>query len=162
MSVITSGKARVAALGVIALTAGSVGTLLVGGSAQAIPSYERSCAKDVRSITAASGWQPVNSVVTVVNGSSARNVVVNLNADAGVSDNAEIRIAYRIDGGPIQNPGAGNFANHTQYWQTRHSMVVLSVPRGTHTIRPYWRISGGAGSNGVIGARCLTAEAYTS
>jgi hypothetical protein len=40
-------------------------------------------------------------------------------------------------------------------------MVVLPVPAGTHTIRPYWRISGAPGKNGIIAARCLTAEAYT-
>jgi hypothetical protein len=41
-------------------------------------------------------------------------------------------------------------------------MVVLNVPTGAHTIQPYWRISGGAGTSGVIYSRCLTAEAYTS
>ncbi len=159
---ITSRKARTATFGVVALAAGSVGTLALAGSAEAIPTAQRHCAFDVRTNVPANGWQPVNSAVVVRNGSVARTVVVNLNADAGVSPNAEIRMAYRVDGGPIQIRGAQNFANHTQYWQTRHSMVVIPVPAGTHTIRPYWRISGAVGTSGVIANRCLTAEAYTS
>ncbi|HET9516511.1 MAG TPA: hypothetical protein VFO77_02165 [Actinoplanes sp.] len=132
-------------------------------AAQAIPAAQRSCAFTVLNNVPANGWQPVTgSAVTINNGGAARNVVVNFNADAGVTANAEIRIGYRIDAGAVQTPGAQNFANHTQYWQTRHSMVVMNVPSGSHTIRPYWRISGGAGTSGVIHSRCLTAEAYTS
>jgi hypothetical protein len=131
--------------------------------AQAIPAAQRSCAFSVLSNVPASSWQAVTgSVVTINNGTVARNVVVNFNADAGVTSAAEIRVGYRIDAGAIQTPGAQNFANHTEYWQTRHSMVVMYVPSGTHKIQPYWRISGGAGTSGVIYSRCLTAEAYTS
>lgn len=145
-----------------AVVAGVGLSTMVAAPAEAIPYYQKACAVDARSNTATSGWQPVNSAVRVNNGSSGRYVVVNLNADAGVSTLAEIRLGYRVDSGGIQTPGAQNFANHTQYWQTRHSMVVLWVPAGWHTIRPYWRISGSAGKTGVIAARCLTAEGYTS
>ena len=97
---------------------------------EAIPLYEKSCKFDVAGNTAVNGWHPVNSSVRVVN-NVGRYVVVNFNADAGVDSLAEIRLGYRVDAGPIQIPGAQNFANHTEYWQTRHSMVVLSVPAGT-------------------------------
>jgi hypothetical protein len=100
--------------------------------------------------------------VTINNGASARHVVVNFNADAGVDSLAEIRLGYRVDSGSIVTPGAQNFANHTQYWETRHNMVVIYVPAGTHTIQPYWRVSGATGKNGVIHSRCLTAESATS
>jgi hypothetical protein len=90
----------------------------------------------------------VNSVVTINNGATSRPVVVTLNADAGVDMLAEIRVGYSVDGGAVQTPGAQNFANHTEYWQTRHSMVVMLIPSGVHSIRPYWRISGAAGKNG--------------
>jgi hypothetical protein len=160
-SMFSARKARTAAAAAVMLAAGSAGTLALAGSAEAIPVAQKHCAFDVRGNAPASGWQPVNSVVQINNGSVGRYVVVNFNADAGVSPNAEIRIAYRVDGGPLQIRGAQNFANHTQYWQTRHSMVVIPVPRGVHTIRPYWRISGGAGTSGVIAARCLTAEVAT-
>ena len=157
-----SMKRRVAAVGLVAVSvlAGVGATTALGGAAQAIPLYEKSCKFDVASNTALNGWRPVNSSVRVVN-NVGRYVVVNFNADAGVDTLAEIRLGYRVDAGPIQTVGAQNFANHTEYWQTRHSMTVLAVPAGTHTIRPYWRISGAAGKNGIIAARCLTAEAYT-
>jgi hypothetical protein len=136
-------------------------TTAVSGPAQAIPTTQKHCAFDVAGNTAVNGWRPVNSSVRVTN-NVGRWVVVNFNADAGVDTAAEIRLGYRVDSGAVRISGAQNFANHTEYWQTRHSMVVLWVPAGTHTIRPYWRISGAAGKNGVIAARCLTAEAYTS
>jgi hypothetical protein len=101
-------------------------------------------------------------VVSINNGASARHVVVHFNADAGVDTAAEIRLGYRVDGGSIVTPGAQNFANHTEYWQTRHNMVVIYVPAGSHTIQPYWRISGATGKGGAISNRCLTAEANTS
>ena len=145
-----------------AVVAGVGMSSLMAGPAQAIPYYQKACAFDVRSNTATAGWQPVNSVVPLLTCTTGRYVVVNFNADAGVSSLAEIRLGYRVDAGGIQTPGAQNFANYTQYWQTRHSMVVLYVPAGWHTIRPYWRISGAAGKTGVIAARCLTAEGYTS
>jgi hypothetical protein len=145
-----------------AVAAGIGMSAILAAPADAIPYYQKACAFDVRSNTSTSGWQPVNSAVRVNNGSTGRYVVVNFNADAGVSTLAEIRLAYRVDSGAIQTPGAQNFANYTQYWQTRHSMVVVWVPAGWHTIRPYWRISGSVGKSGVIAARCLTAEGYTS
>lgn len=131
--------------------------------ARAIPVAQQACAFSVLGNTPASGWQPVtSSTVTVNNGASGRYVVLNFNADAGVSSAAEIRLGYSIDGGAVQTPGAQNFANHTEYWQTRHSMVVLYVPEGVHQIQPHWRISGNPTTSGVIHSRCLTVEAYTS
>lgn len=156
-------RTKKAALGASAALVAGIGmSSMMAGPAQAIPYYQKACALDARGNTASSGWQPVNSFVQVNNGSVGRYVVVNFNADAGVSSLAEIRLGYRVDSGAIQTPGAQNFANYTQFWQTRHSMVVLYVPAGWHTIRPYWRISGALGTSGVIAARCLTAEGYTS
>lgn len=149
---------------IIAAAAMAVGgSALMASSAQAIPFSQQACAYDVLSNTAVNGWQPVRgSAVTVNNGSVGRYVVVNLNADAGVDSGAEIRVGYAVDGGAVQTPGAQNFANHTEFWQTRHSMVVMYVPSGVHQIQPYWRVSGVAGKNGIIHTRCLTAEASTS
>jgi hypothetical protein len=156
-------KRRMTAVSLVAVSAlaGVGATTALSGPATAIASYEKHCAFDVASNTAVNGWRPVNSAVRVSN-NVGRYVVVNFNADAGVDTLAEIRLGYRIDAGAVQTPGAQNFANHTEYWQTRHSMVVMYVPAGVHTIRPYWRISGAAGKNGIIAARCLTAESYTS
>ena len=156
-------KRRMTAVGLVAVSAfaGVGATTALSGPAKAIASYEKHCAFDVAGNTAVNGWRPVNSAVRVSN-NVGRYVVVNFNADAGVDSLAEIRLGYRIDAGSVQTPGAQNFANHTEYWQTRHSMVVMWVPAGVHQIRPYWRISGAAGKNGVIASRCLTAESYTS
>jgi hypothetical protein len=158
-----SKKAAALAGAMTTLIAGASLSALVGSSAQAIPVPQQSCAQGTLSNSAANGWQPVpGAVVSVNNGAVGRRVVVNFNADAGVDPDAEIRLGYRVDAGAVQTPGAQNFANHTQYWQTRHSMAVLSVPAGSHRIQPYWRISGAAGKQGVLAGRCLTAEAFTS
>ena len=154
-------KKRVLATVVAVAAAGGVSASMMT-SAEALPTAQKSCAFDAAANTAVNGWRPVNSAVRINNGTVGRYVVVNFNADAGVDTLAEIRLGYRVDAGAVQTPGAQNFANHPEYWQTRHSMVVMYVPAGVHTIRPYWRISGAAGKNGVIAARCLTAEAYTS
>ena len=161
MKINLSRRVTGAALVAASALAGVGLTTAVSGPAQAIPTVQKHCAHDVAGNTAVNGWRAVNSAVRVTN-NVGRYVVVNFNADAGVDSLAEIRLGYRIDAGPVITPGAQNFANHTEYWQTRHSMVVVYVPAGTHTIRPYWRISGAAGKNGVIASRCLTAEAYTS
>ena len=166
MTVPTSRRTRRTATIVAAtsLIAGGAGlSAVLAAPAQALPAAQQSCAFSVLSNTSTSGWQPVTgSSVTVNNGGGGRYVVVNLNADAGVDPGAEIRVGYSTDGGPVQTPGAQNFANNTEFWQTRHSMVVMYVPAGSHHIQPYWRISGSTGKNGVIGSRCLTAEASTS
>jgi hypothetical protein len=165
MSVITSPVKRIAMVcGAAGMAAAGFGlSAVLSSPAQAIPTSQRSCAFTVLSNVPVNGWRPVtSSAVTINNGASARNVVVNFNADAGVSANAEIRLGYSVDGGAVQTPGAQNFANYTQYWQTRHSMVVIYIGPGVHTVRPYWRISGAGGTSGVISSRCLTAESYTS
>ena len=161
LSSMSRTKKRVLATVVAVAAAGGVSASMMT-SAEALPTAQKSCAFDAAGNTAVNGWRPVNSAVRINNGTVGRYVVVNFNADAGVDTLAEIRLGYRVDAGAVQTPGAQNFANHTEYWQTRHSMVVMYVPAGVHTIRPYWRISGAAGKNGVIAARCLTAEAYTS
>lgn len=163
MSPVSRSKRAVVISSAVALAAGVGITAAVTEKSDAIPAASKACAFSVLTNTAANGWRPVtSSVVTINNGGSARHVVVNFNADAGVDTLAEIRLGYRVDGGPVVTPGAQNFANHTQYWQTRHNMVVIRVPAGTHRIQPYWRISGATGKNGVIHSRCVTAEAFTS
>ncbi|MFC7595768.1 hypothetical protein ACFQU3_10655 [Terrabacter sp. GCM10028922] len=162
LSTMSRTRKRALAAGAVVLAGAGISATMMTPAAQAIPIPQKSCAFDAASNTPANGWRPVNSAVTINNGAVGRYVVVNFNADAGVSTLAEIRLGYRVDLGGVQTPGAQNFANHTEYWQTRHSMVVMYVPAGVHTIRPYWRISGALGKTGVIAARCLTAEAYTS
>jgi hypothetical protein len=163
MSVITSSKARIAALGAAALATGSIGTLLLSGSAEAIPTPQRSCATQAAVLHPLDGWEAVNSAVTIDNGRVARKVVVNFNADAYVVGDNRIKIGYRIGKASMRTVGAQDFATHTEFSQMRHSMVVLDVPAGKHRIQPYWRVVGPVSSHyGVLAGRCLTAEAYTN
>ena len=112
--------------------------------------------------TAVNGWRAVNSAVRV-NNNVSRYVVVNFNADAGVDSLAEIRLGYRVDAGPVQIRRCAELREpHRVLADPAQHGRHLAIPAGTHTIRPYWRISGAAGKNGVIASRCLTAEAYTS
>lgn len=153
-----------------------VGAALIAGSinAFAIPGAQRACSVDgtgganVISTTAGGGipalgdFAPIAGMsVTVNNGTSARNVVLQFSADAGVDDLAEIRLGYSVDGGPIKFYGPQNLANHTQYWENRNNTSVASLPPGTHTIKAYWRVSGSAGKTAIMDDRCLTAEKST-
>jgi hypothetical protein len=168
MSIITSSKARFTALGLAALAVGSVGTLLVSKSAEAIPTPQRSCATDTSYSVPNEGWSAVNSTVTINNGKVARKVVVNLNADLFVPTNNLVQVGYRVDKGPVKIIGASILAVNFELSNptfARHSMVVLDVPAGKHLIQPYWRSIGtdqGPNQRARIGGRCLTAEAYTS
>lgn len=150
------------------------GTLLSWENAYAITATQRSCSVDgtgganVISTTAGGGipamgdFAPIAGMsVKVNNGTSARNVILQFSADAGVDVDAEIRLGYSIDGGPIKFFGPQNLANHTQYWETRNNMSVAPIAAGTHTIKAYWRVSGAAGKTAIMDDRCLTAEKST-
>lgn len=147
--------------GVVALTLHS--------AAFAIPASQRSCSvtpnnyNNIQTIDSGMGWQPVAGIgVTVNNGLIAREVVLQFAADAGVSNFAEIRLGYSVDGGPVQHFGPQNLANNTQYWETRYNLSVATINPGVHSIVPFWRISGGPGATGTMDDRCLTAEVRTN
>jgi hypothetical protein len=162
MSIITSSKARIAALAAVALATGSLGTLLLSPPAEALPTPQRSCADDRRTMEGAGDWSPVMSAVTINNGKVARKVVVNLNVDAYVSSESQIDIGWKVDKGPIKMIGAHTLANASPHTQVRHIMVVLDIPAGKHRIQPFWSVMGFRSDFGAIEGRCLTAEAYTS
>ena len=158
----TPTRRTVAVVGLAAvLSAGATAALT--GSAEAVPAAQRSCASSTIHTNVANGWTSTGLTATVSNGSQPRQVIAQLASDAGVNPDAEIRIGYSIDGGAVQEHtyGPANFANNTQYWETRTTMAVIPVPAGTHTVRPFWRISGAAGKAGVLASRCFTVEART-
>ena len=143
-------------------------TLMLHSAAYAVPASQRSCSVtpndygNLNTIQASDGWQPVAGIsVTVNNGTTAKNVILQFAADAGVDDKAEIRLGYSVDGGPVEHFGPQNFANHTQYWETRYNLSVATIGAGVHTIVPFWRISGIPSAQGVMDDRCLTAERVT-
>jgi hypothetical protein len=101
--------------------------------------------------------------VAINNGRVARRVITHLSTDMGVDELAEVRVGYSIDGGPVQEKvfGPGNLANHMDFWQTRNAMAVIPLRKGTHTVTPYWRISGSAGKAGFFEDGCFTVEGQT-
>ncbi len=80
--------------------------------------------------------------------------------DMGVETNSEIRIGYSIDGGPVQEKvyGPGNLANHQEFWETKSTIAVMRVAKGSHTIEPFFRISGSPGKSGAFEGGCFTVE----
>jgi len=171
MSIITAGKARIAALGAVALATGSIGTLLISEPAEAIPTPQRSCTTTSTGSRVETTWTAVNSAVTIDNGKVARKVVVHFTADTVMSDYNTMMIGYRVDKGPIQTVGQSYFVRNMTPGgqgfgpQPGHGMTVLDVPKGKHRIQPYLRVwepgSDIVDSNMILG-RCLTAEAYTN
>jgi hypothetical protein len=149
---------------------GGVGLLMIGSigflvpPVQAIPDAQEQCTSDDVSITAADGFQPLPGLeVTVDNGTRDRKAIVQLSADQCVDPNAEVRIAYSIDGGTPQEGafGPSNFANHQEFCETRMTMAVIPLSPGTHTITPHWRVSGSSEKQAVDVSRCITVESRT-
>lgn len=162
MTRLTKRSAALLAAG--ALLGGAVSYAVVAPSAEAIPSAQETCKFGTKSIIASDGWQPLGLGVTINNGTLSRKVVTQLSSDMGVDPLAEIRVGYRVDGGPIREKyyGPGNLANHTDYWQTRNAMAVMTLGSGSHTITPYWRISGSPTKRGWFENGCFVAEGRTS
>lgn len=164
----TAPWVRKATFGGVALIGAAFVSATWVGPAEAIPPAQKSCTSETTSNNSRNYWIAVpNSAATVNNGSYSRYVVVHFNADAYVSKTpstgaaSSMKIGYRVDNGQIQE-FARAFATEQASWLTSHNMAVLWVPAGTHVIRPYWLVGGGSvGKVGWLGARCLTAEAYT-
>ena len=146
-----------------AALAGAGATAVLGGSAEAIPAPQKSCSFTYKTISSDQGWQPMGMNVSVDNGTTSRKVVAQLAADLGVDTLAEVRVGYSIDGGPVRERvyGPANLANHDEYWETRSTIAVIPLARGTHTVTPYWRISGSPGKNGYFQTGCFTVEGRT-
>jgi len=162
-------RARKAARNAIILLAamliGALGAFAVsGGTAEAVPTAQSTCAKGVRFLTTADGWQPLPLKVKIDNGSFSRRVIAQLAADMGIDAGAEIRVGYSIDGGPVREKvyGPGNLANHTEFWETRSTIAVMTLRAGVHSVTPYWRISGSLGKNAAFEFGCFTLEGRTS
>jgi hypothetical protein len=123
------------------------------------------CAFDTASTAAPNPAQAIPGLaVTVNNGTRARNALVVVSANAGIDVDAEIRLAYSIDGGPPQENvfGPANLANHQQYWEARAATAVIPLAAGTHTITPLWRVSGASGKNAIINQRCMSVESVAN
>ena len=96
-------------------------------------------------------------------GANSGNAVIRVSASIGVDPGAEVRIGYKVDGGsPVEGVfGPANLANHQEHWETRAMMAIIHLPPGVHVVSPYWRISGAAGKNAFMTARCATIESFS-
>ena len=86
---------------------------------------------------------------------AAKNAYVTFSADAGIDSSAEMRLLFSLDGGAPAYLGPQNLANHTEYYQTRTTVAVISVPPGSHTITPFFFVSGTPGHSGWVDDRCM-------
>ena len=132
--------------------------------AHAIPVAQGRCATAFTSINTASGFVLMPALsLSIDNGANSRNAVIRVSADIGVDPGAEVRIGYKVDGGaPVEGVfGPANLANHQEFWETRATMAIIPLPPGVHAVSPYWRISGAAGKNAFMTARCATIESFT-
>jgi hypothetical protein len=123
------------------------------------------CAGNAVSNSAPNAAQPIPGLaVAVNNGSSSRRAVVTLSANLGVDADAEVRVAYSVDGTAAQENvfGPANLANHQEYFEAREVTAVVPLGPGAHTITPYWRISGAAGKTASMDKRCVTVESATA
>lgn len=113
---------------------------------------------NVISVLAEDGWKPINGLVKTLNntGSVAKNAFVTLSADAGISADAELRVGFSVDGATPAFGGPQNFANQAQYWETRSTSAIVSIPPGSHTLQAMMYVSGAAGKQGIVDDRCMT------
>jgi hypothetical protein len=124
-----------------------------------------SCAGNTVSTASTAGAQPIPGLTTVINnGGTSRRARVTISGNLGVDVDAEVRVAYSVDGiAPQENAfGPANLANHQQYFEAREVTAVIPLGPGSHTIVPYWRVSGVAGKAATMDKRCLTIASATS
>ena len=141
------------------------GLVFQSHSAQAVPSAQGRCAFGSIQTNSTNPPQDIPGLsVTVNNGTQPRTAIVQLSADTGVDDNAEVRVSYRVDGGTPREDtfGPANLANHQQFFEGRAVIALIPLPAGTHTITPVWRVSGAAGKSAFMDSRCMTAESRTN
>lgn len=103
------------------------------------------------------GWVAVSGISRVLNNTTgvAKQAYVTFSTDAGVDTDAELRLGFSIDGGAPFFAGPQNLANNQQYWAARSTVAVLTIPPGSHTIRPMWLVNGVAGKLGILDDRCM-------
>ena len=131
-----------------------------GGSANG-PAVAGTCPVNQVTIAAPAAAAPMPGLaVTVDNGSAGRVALVDLSANLGVDPDAEVRVAYSVDGAaPQENAyGPANLANTQQGSEGRDATAVISLGPGTHTITAYWRVNGPAGKTARMDKRCLTVD----
>ena len=136
-------------------------------SAFSIPTSQQDCGFDVRMTSSTSFVLVPGSIVTVQNGFSYRNCVIQFSAEADATPNDFVGIRYSIDGGAcsvfgpqiFHAPGAiapGGTETHT-------NISVVQLGSGVHTIQSRFVLFDNApvGGTAILGFRCLVVECRT-
>jgi hypothetical protein len=124
-----------------------------------------SCASNTIAYSAPNGAQAIPGLTTTINdGTASRRAVVTISANVAVDIDAQVLVAYSVDGiVPQENAfGPANLADHQEYSEGREVTAVIPLGPGSHTITPYWRVSGAAGKTASMDKRCLSVESATN
>ncbi|MBE8521890.1 hypothetical protein ILP97_31125 [Amycolatopsis sp. H6(2020)] len=142
--------------------ASTITALAFAGPATALPIGQEVCAFDNLTISPATGWFPLTPARSITPGTEtvAKATVA---ADVAVDTGAEVRLGWSINNSVPQESffGPANFANHTEFAETRESFGLVFVGAGTTSIQPFVRVSGPAGKRAGLLNRCLALEAQT-
>jgi hypothetical protein len=138
--------------------------------AHAIPNAQEDCEVGVVGTTSNSFVLVPNSAVTVDNGTTGRNCIIQFSTEVFTSGNSATRLRYTIDSTnpasciPI-GPGDNFFSLPTgAFGSTRTAIGTTVLGPGSHTIRPCFNAVD-FGEPGVeqstFGPRCLVVECRT-
>jgi hypothetical protein len=66
--------------------------------------------------------------------------------------------------GPFRRTCSGRPTSrtHQQYWEARAATAVIPLAPGTHTITPFWQVTGASGKNASIAQRCMTVQSVAN
>lgn len=100
-------------------------------------------------------------LLSISNGTSPKHVIIQYSAEARVSGaGGRLDLRWSIDGGAPIVTGPEFFSGDTVF-STRTHISVVTIPAGNHTVRPFLRYTGPAGTVGSIFFRCGTVEGRT-
>lgn len=147
---------------VVAATATAM-TFVDSKAAVAIPAAQSVCVASNIRIVPEFTWIALTPARSVFVG-DATVLKAEAVADVGVDSGAEVRLGWSVNGStPVEATfGPANFANHTEFSESRATFGLISVGAGTNTVQPFVRLSGASGKAANLLHRCFTVEGSTS
>jgi len=155
-----SRKASVVIAAALSAIVTLAATVALAGPAGAIQPAQTSCNMGTITITPASGWVPLTSVIPLPAGYS-QTVMSVATADIGVDSGAEVRLGWAFNGQAPQEGmfGPANFANHQQFFETHTTFSLIPPGFGATTVQAFVRVSGPSGTTATFLHRCVAVEA---
>ncbi|MER6799962.1 hypothetical protein, partial [Amycolatopsis mediterranei] len=135
----------------------------VADPASALPVGQATCDFSNLTLSPAVGWFPLTSSRSVTPGIETE-AKITVTADVAVSAGAEVRLGWSINNNaPVESFfGPANFANHTEFAETRDTFGLVFVGAGTTTVQPFVRVNGPAAARAGLLNKCFAVEARTS